>query len=122
MARRDPRFPPINAVAAELRRRAGHIEWACGRGEEDDFCDVRLQIYHHPENPRVMAWWSVHIGPSDYDTDHRGFWGVGCIPRGPFNSRALAANLIEQTREAAAQREEFHKAIRGIAQEGAHDQ
>lgn len=113
MARRDPRFPPINAVAAELRRQAKNVEWSDSLGDED-FCDVRLQIYHHPENPRVMTWWKVHTGPSDYDTDHRGFWGAGCIPRGPFNSRALAANLIDQTRESAIQREEFHKAMRGI--------
>lgn len=103
-------FPAINAVASVLRHHAQRIEWGDGKGE-DAFCDVRLQVKHEASTPGVMAWWTIHVGPSDYDSDHRGWWGAACIPKGPFNSRAVAADLIEQARSQAAQYAEFHKSV-----------
>lgn len=114
---KSKQFPAINAVASVLREKAAHIEWGHSK-DEDAFCDVRLQIMHDPANPRVMTWWQIHIGPSDYDVDHRGSWGASSIPKGSFNSRALAADLIEQAKDQVAQRAEFHKAMQGIRKEG----
>jgi len=90
------RFPSIKAVAADLRDINANVQ-----GE----CDVRLQVYSD-------GMWAIRYGPTDYDQDHRGFWGASCIPgvnaRGTvqrFDSVGLARELIEQVREDHAQAE-----------------
>lgn len=83
------RFPSINNVAAGLRAINANVE-----GE----CDVRLQVYEDGE-------WAIRYGLSDYDLDHRGFWGASSIPgvvKGAvkrFNSRSVALYLLEQAKE-----------------------
>ena len=92
------RFPSINSVARALRLEAKHIDWcdnAHKHAEECGFCDVRLQVYED-------GAWALRIGPSDYDLDHRGFWGASCIPRGRFDSQELARELISQCRNHSA--------------------
>lgn len=89
------RFPSIKDVANDLRAAAQSIDWQETGSEDDAFCDVRLQV-------TVDGSWCVHVGPSDYDQDHRGFWGASSIPRGRFNARELARDLISQVREHAA--------------------
>lgn len=37
-----------------------------------DGIDVRLQVY--PDGS-----WAIRVGPSDYDLDHRGFWGAASV-------------------------------------------
>lgn len=89
------KFPSIAAVARELRAQAKHVHWCCDRHEHEegcDFCDVRLQVY--PDGA-----WAVRVGLSDYDQDHRGFWGASCIPRGRFNATDLARDLVNQCRD-----------------------
>ena len=88
------RFPSIKNVAANLRDINANVE-----GE----CDVRLQVYPNGE-------WAVRFGLSDYDQDHRGFWGASCVPgvneRGTvqrFNSLDIARDLVEQARDDYAQ-------------------
>jgi hypothetical protein len=34
--------------------------------------DMRLQVND--------GWWTTHHGDSQYDQDHRGFWGCGFVP------------------------------------------
>jgi hypothetical protein len=85
------KFPSIEAVAHALRHVNANVE-----GE----CDVRLQVWEDGE-------WAVRWGLSDYDTDHRGFWGAGSVPgvaKGKvtrFNTRDLAAELIRQAKDQA---------------------
>jgi hypothetical protein len=48
--------------------------------------------------------WAVHWGPSDYDQDHRGYWGASSVPGNgrKFNARQTAKDLIEQAKEMRA--------------------
>lgn len=80
------RFPSIKDVAHDLRISHQSIDWTDG-----DDCDVRLQVYEDGS-------WAVRVGPSDYDLDHRGFWGASSIPRGRFRSTDVARDLIEQAK------------------------
>lgn len=87
------KFPSIQHVAKALRIQARGITWcACRTREECEFCDARLQVY--PDGA-----WAIRVGLSDYDLDHRGFWGASCIPRGRFNAVDLARELISQCRD-----------------------
>lgn len=81
------KFPSIKHVAAELR--------AINADAEGD-CDVRLQVYED-------GAWAIRVGSSDYDLDHRGYWGASSVPGKRFNATDTARDLIEQAREAHAQ-------------------
>lgn len=77
----DPRtLPPADRIDPETGH---HVE-----------LDVRLQVI-------PGKGWTLWTGDSQYDTDHRGFWGSGSVPgRGHrFDSRELAADLIDQAKE-----------------------
>jgi hypothetical protein len=86
------RFPSIVNVARALRGISDNVE-----GD----CDVRLQVYEDGE-------WAVRWGASDYDQDHRGFWGASSVPgivNGKsvrFSARAVARDLLEQAKEHAS--------------------
>jgi hypothetical protein len=86
------KFPAIAAVARDLRAETKSIGWGNSRSKFRDHLDVRLQVY--PDGT-----WAVRIGLSDYDQDHRGFWGASCIPRGRFNATDLARDLVNQCRD-----------------------
>ena len=85
------RFPSIKAVAEGLRDINMNVE-----GE----CDVRLQVYEDGQ-------WALRFGLSDYDQDHRGFWGASCVPGTDektgithrFDSVELAKDLLEQVKD-----------------------
>lgn len=81
-------FP--NIVGCLIHSKKG-IDWDdCDTGE-GKWIDVRLQVY-------PSGHWAVHLGPSDYDSDHRGYWGASSIsPRS--NCKKLAKELIEQALE-----------------------
>ena len=88
------KFPSIKQVAEGLRAINANVE-----GE----CDVRLQVYEDGE-------WQLRWGLSDYDQDHRGYWGAssipGCNPKtgivARFNSKDVARDLIHQAKEQEA--------------------
>lgn len=61
---------------------------------EEEFPDVRLQVCH--------GGWQLHVGPSDYDQDHRGVWGASTLPQAGMR-RVVARDLIEQCKEMEAQ-------------------
>lgn len=85
------RFPAIGDVAAELRR---INKQGLEPDDADEGIDVRLQVYNDGN-------WAVRWGLSDYDQDHRGYWGSSSVPgdNRRFDSKAVARDLIEQARE-----------------------
>lgn len=89
------RFPKIDEVASELR--AINKQQSAPDGD-DGGIDVRLQVY--PDGD-----WAVRGGLSDYDQDHRGYWGASSVPgdNRRFDSKALARDLIDQAKEHHAQ-------------------
>lgn len=101
MSKNTVKFPSIADVANDLR-----IINADLRGDGNDYrseddggagaCDIRLQVM--PDGA-----WTIHVGDSSYDLDHRGFWGSACLDGRRFDSRAVARDLIEQARDHAAQ-------------------
>ena len=60
-------------------------------------CDVRLQVYEDGS-------WSLRTGSSDYDQDHRGFWGASSIVHFSANEelKDVALDLIDQVQESMA--------------------
>lgn len=89
------RFPKIDEVAAELR--AINKQESAPDGD-DGGIDVRLQVY--PDGN-----WAVRWGSSDYDQDHRGYWGASSVPgdNRRFDSKATARDLIDQAKDHRAQ-------------------
>lgn len=96
MSKKIIHFPSIAHVAAELRAvNKNTFDRPRGRrGEAEDSIDVRLQVY--PDGD-----WSVRWGPSDYDQDHRGFWGASSVPGNNRRFRAddVARQLIDQAKD-----------------------
>jgi hypothetical protein len=88
------RFPKIDDVAAELR---AINKQQLNRDDADEGIDVRLQVY--PDGD-----WAVRSGSSDYDQDHRGYWGASGVPgdNRRFDSKAVARDLIDQAKEQRA--------------------
>jgi hypothetical protein len=99
MKYRGLNFPGVREVAAELRLENDYIraEFSPADRRSDDFCgDVRLQVWPN-------GTWALHYGDSQYDQDHRGYWGCGSLDGFPFDSMSLARDLIEQCKEHYAQ-------------------
>jgi len=90
------KFPSITDVAESLR--------VINRGlDPNDFpdgkwCDVRLQVY--PDGD-----WTIRVGDSSYDQDHRGYWGSSSLNGRRFKSIDVARDLLEQCKEHHAQSE-----------------
>jgi len=98
------RFPSIKSVAAELRDiNASYGADAPGgrphihkvrHAREEAYIDVRLQVYED-------GAWAVRWGLSDYDQDHRGYWGASSVPGNNrrFHSEDVARDLISQAKD-----------------------
>lgn len=90
------RFPSIRSVAhclTSIGKDCRGYGFAPDLGEDTWFCDVRLHVW--PDGS-----WAVHSGDSQYDQDHRGFWGASSIPgTRRFNARDVARELIDQAKE-----------------------
>jgi hypothetical protein len=93
------RFPAIKDVRKQLV--AINQTASVAREDEDEGCDVRLQVY--PDGQ-----WAVRWGDSQYDLDHRGYWGASSVPgnRRRFNATEVARDLISQARDAHAESDE----------------
>lgn len=78
------RFPSIQSVASALRE--------VNSNSEEGECEVRLQVYED-------GAWAIRVGSSDYDQDHRGFWGCSIVPGTRFNSTEIARDLLSQCRD-----------------------
>jgi len=89
-------MPSVSAVASEMQALAKAVARSVGfEGEEPE---LRLQVY--PDGDWILRW-----GLSDYDQDHRGFWGASFLPaptESPEVFRAVAKALVEQAAEQAA--------------------
>lgn len=72
--------------------RASHID-GCEEG-----IDVRLQLY-------TDGHWAIRFGASDYDQDHRGFWGASSVPGNgwTFDAEETARDLYEQAMDHKAE-------------------
>ena len=57
----------------------------------EDGLDVRLQVYED-------RTWAIRTGDSQYDQDHRGFWGSGTLTH-TTNCRELAAHLLNEAKD-----------------------
>ncbi len=94
--------PTIWTVAYAVRgasaTSAGYLPPAVYKGE-DRWVDCRLQV--------DASGWNLHTGPSDFDTDHRGYWGATCYraESRPLLSVCLdsAEELLDQTLDSMAQ-------------------
>ena len=96
-------WPSIRDVAEELTAQKKQLRRIMSRedlmdedGEGGSGTDVRLQV-------TADGGWAIHTGLSDYDQDHRGYWGASWLPvysRGSM--RELAKDLIDQARDQAA--------------------
>lgn len=85
------KWPSIKAVASRLRG----AKYYCDKQYNDGGVDVRLQVL---EDGR----WTVHVGDSQYDQDHRGYWGSGYVEK-RTNCHDLAIDLLDQCRDHHAQ-------------------
>lgn len=65
--------------------------------DPDETTDVRLQVY---ENGK----WVLRVGLSDYDQDHRGYWGASSVNTEctQENIRSIAESLLEQAQDQKA--------------------
>lgn len=64
---------------------------------EDAYIDIRLQVMDDHQ-------WYFHSGDSQYDQDHRGYWGSSCVGKCASMeiAKGIAKELIEQAADAAA--------------------
>lgn len=84
------RLPSATAVTTCLRNIRALI-----RSHDDvPTCDVRLQVYQDGD-------WSVRWGDSQYDLDHRGYWGCSSISPGDADSDLVevAQYLLRQVED-----------------------
>ena len=105
MKNKKARLPSIANVRAELvanwkylRRNFARSEFE-ERGEDFAGQDVRLQVWEDGK-------WAVHVCLSDYDQDHRGYWGASCLSYDRQNLTELARDLIGQCADAIAMNSE----------------
>lgn len=87
------RFPSVRAIASTLK----DIQRELDPADTED-CDVRLQVYPNGQ-------WAVRWGLSDYDQDHRGFWGCSSVSPTDSNLmlRVVTKQLLEQVKNAYAE-------------------
>jgi hypothetical protein len=73
--------------------------------------DVRFRLYEWSNagwNGGKAEWaWEVLTGDSQYDQDHRGYWGCGYVEAGASRAacREVAREIIEEALDARAQGE-----------------
>jgi hypothetical protein len=98
MKYRGLEFPSVRAVASMLRAENDYIRrtFPVDRLSEDFGGDVRLQVLD-------SGTWELWTGDSQYDTDHRGYWGSASLNGEPFDSMAMARQLIDDCKEHYAQ-------------------
>ena len=101
MKNKKTRLPSIANVRAALTANWKYLRRNFDRSEfeekGEDFAgqDVRLQVWEDGK-------WAVHVCPSDYDQDHRGYWGASSLSYDRQNLTDLAEDLIGQCADAIA--------------------
>jgi hypothetical protein len=94
------RWPKISEVASDLKGiNNAASSYFPDEGTEDEpfYIDVRLQVYEDGN-------WAIRSGDSQYDQDHRGYWGSSSVPGSgkPFKATETARELIEQAKDSYA--------------------
>lgn len=92
---------PVDEVVAELKDIRDDLAATPsedGVESEDDFMDVRLQVFDD-------GGWVLHTGDASYDTDHHGSWGASEIVPTMTDEelREMAEDLINQAEDMRAQ-------------------
>ncbi len=77
------RFPSVRNVTDVLVKEQRSIPWKDVQGEP---VDVRLQVFENGQ-------WAIHVGLSDYDTDHRGYWGSASIQKKTTSDKTYSVPL-----------------------------
>ena len=101
MKNKKTKLPSIANVRAALVANQKYLRRNFSRSEfeekGEDFAgqDVRLQVWEDGN-------WAVHVGLSDFDQDHRGYWGASCLSYDRQNLTELARELIDQCADALA--------------------
>lgn len=95
-----PEPEDLEALHADLKAVRKEARWHAKQfGDSFDGIDVRLRV--HGDDQELLE------GDSQFDQDHRGFWGSGSV--GPDDSDAalleLAEDLIAQVLDAQAESE-----------------
>ena len=103
------KFPSVVAVCSALVSEYKYLRRNFSRndlldpydkGNEFAGTDIRLQVYENGN-------WAIRSGSSDYDQDHRGFWGASSLSFDRQNLTDLARDLIEQAKEMEAMQVDF---------------
>lgn len=89
--------PPSQQEVIRALRNVKRTLDQIGAWGDDGTCDVRLQVYPSGE-------WAMRWGDSQYDQDHRGFWGSSSIDKATTLSDMvdIADALIDDVNEAIA--------------------
>ena len=92
-------FPTITELSEEIWGYVRQLRtWGICKGKnDDDYGECRLQVM--PD-----GGWYFRTGDSQYDTDHRGYWGNASVSTQTTKSecREIARQLIEDAREQRA--------------------
>lgn len=94
-------FPSLSSLRCALVGEWRTLRRLCSKEDLTDSdsefvgTDIRLQV--------TANGWQLHTGSSDYDQDHRGFWGASCLSYGKQNLLSLARELLDDARESHAQ-------------------
>jgi hypothetical protein len=83
------KFPSIKDVATILKELNNTMD-----STSEEALDIRLHVWED-------GTWTIHTGDSQYDQDHRGFWGSSSL-MGKCNwvsIRDIARDLLDQVRE-----------------------
>lgn len=97
-------FPSLSSLRCALVGEWRALRRLCSKEDLTDSdsefvgTDIRLQV--------TASGWTLHTGSSDYDQDHRGFWGASSLSYGKQNLLSLARELLEDARESHAQSED----------------
>lgn len=95
-------LPSVDDVYASLRHIHDAVDWGLIESEwaeEDHSVEVRLRVQEDD--------WAVLWGDSQYDTDHRGYWGAASIHHGDDDNelRCTAQALLTGVEEELCWRE-----------------
>lgn len=85
----------LNFVVKELKKDLAPEVPTSASDEDYNYIDIRLQVYS-------TGHWAFRVGPSDYDHDHRGFFGSGCVDS-ETKAKDLLDQMIEQVLEQVAE-------------------
>ena len=72
--------------------------------DDESYLDIRLQISESDYGSDYGSEWSIHTGSSDYDQDHRGFWGCSSI-----SGEESTEDIIEIVEDIVEQAEEEYE-------------